>query len=282
MNSNETIVVIEPQSEIKFFDWKELMRYKDLLYYMVLRDVTVLYKQTILGFAWAIITPLFQIVIFSLVFGKLAGIRPDVSNMPYPVFSCLAVIPWTYFSNSVNSSGSSLISTSSVFTKVYFPRIIIPLTPVISKLVDFTISFLILIGMLFYFKYSPGQNIVFILLPLLIIFITSAGLGFWISSLAVQYRDFKFAMTFMLPLLMYVAPVAFPAALVLNKFGATAYHLYAVYPMVGAIEGFRSSFAIGKSMPWDIIGISFLSSIVVFLSGLWYFRRMEKYFADIA
>lgn len=282
MNTKDTIVRIESQSGVKILDWKELKRYKDLMYYMVLRDVTVLYKQTVLGFSWAIITPLFQIVIFSFVFGKLAGIRPDVSNMPYPVFSSLAVIPWTYFSNAVNASGASLISTSSVFTKVYFPRLIIPLTPVISKLVDFAISFLILACLLVYFRYSPSANLVFLFIPLLIIIMTAAGIGFWISSLAVQYRDFKFAMTFMIPLLMYVAPVTFPAALVLHKLGTTAYHLYALYPMVGGIEGFRSSFAAGKQMPWDIISISLISAIALFTSGLWYFRRMEKYFADIA
>lgn len=282
MSLKDTVVSIEPQTSSKFIDTKELIRYKDLLYYMVLRDVTVLYKQTVLGFSWAIITPLFQIVIFSFVFGRLAGIKPDVSDMPYPVFSCLAVIPWTYFSNAVNASGQSLINTSSILTKVYFPRMIIPLTPVFSKLVDFSISFLILIGLMFFFRYTPGSNIIFLLIPLLIIVITASGMGFWLSSLAVQYRDFKFAMTFMIPLLMYVAPVTFPASLVLKKLGETAYHIYALYPMVGGIEGFRSAFSAGRQMPWDIIGISSVSATAIFVSGLWYFKRMEKYFADIA
>ncbi len=282
MNSKDIVVSIEPQTSSKFIDTKELVKYKDLLYYMVLRDVTVLYKQTVLGFSWAIITPVFQIVIFSFVFGRLAGIKPDLANMPYPIFSCLAVIPWTYFSNAVNASGQSLINTSAIFTKVYFPRLIIPLTPVFSKLVDFSISFLILIGLMIFFQYKPGLNVVFLFVPLFIIIITAAGMGFWLSSLAVQYRDFKFAMTFMIPLLMYVAPVTFPASLVLNKLGTTAYHLYALYPMVGGIEGFRSSFSSGKPMPWDLIGISAISAIVIFISGVWYFRKMEKYFADIA
>jgi lipopolysaccharide transport system permease protein len=282
MTSKETVVSIEPQTPSKFVDTKELVRYKDLLYYMVLRDVTVLYKQTVLGFSWAIITPVFQIVIFSFVFGRLAGIKPDMNNMPYPVFSCLAVIPWTYFSNAVNASGQSLINTSSIFTKVYFPRIIIPLTPVFSKLVDFLISFLILIGIMIFYKYTPGSNVMFLLIPLFIIILSAAGIGFWLSSLAVQYRDFKFAMSFMIPLLMYVAPVTFPASLVHDKLGSVAYHFYALYPMVGGIEGFRSSFAAGKEMPWDIISISGLSALAILMSGLWYFRKMEKYFADIA
>ncbi len=282
MSQKHPIVIIEPAAKVGGIDVKEIWRYKDLLYYMVLRDITVLYKQTVLGFAWAIINPLFQIVIFSFVFGTLAGVKPDVQNMPYPVFSCLAVIPWTYFSNSLNQAGSSLISASSIFTKVYFPRIIIPLTPVLSKLVDFSISFFILIGLMIYFKYQPGSNVYFMLIPLLLVVITSAGLGFWFSSLSVQYRDFKFALSFMLPILMYLAPVAFPASLILHKFGSTAYHAYACYPMVGVIEGFRAAFATSKPMPWDIIAISFTSAIIILISGTIYFRKMEKYFADIA
>ena len=278
----EPVVIIEPGSGIGSMNFKEVWRYKDLLYYMVLRDVTVLYKQTVLGFAWAIINPLFQVLIFSLVFGTLAGVKPDINGMPYPVFSALAVIPWTYFSNSLNLAGSSLISASAIFTKVYFPRIIIPLTPVFSKLVDFAISFLILAGMMVWFKYQPGQNVVYVLIPILLVVLTSAGLGFWISSLSVQYRDFKFALSFMLPILMYVAPVAFPATLVLEKIGSTAFHLYALYPMVGAIEGFRTSFSIGKQMPWVLVGISSVSAIIIFISGIWYFKKMERHFADLA
>lgn len=282
MSRKEPAVIIEPGTNAAGINFKEIWRFKDLLYFMVLRDVTVLYKQTVLGFAWAIINPLFQILIFSLVFGTLAGVRPDIGNMPYPVFSSLAVIPWTYFSNSLNLAGSSLISASAIFTKVYFPRIIIPLTPVFSKLIDLCISFVILIGIMVFYKYQPGTNISFVLIPLLLVVITSAGLGFWISALSVQYRDFKFALSFMLPILMYVAPVAFPASLVLQKFGSTAFHLYALYPMVGAIEGFRTSFATTKSMPWDLIAISWASALLIFFSGVRYFRKMEKHFADLA
>lgn len=249
---------------------------------MVLRDVTVLYKQSVLGFAWAIINPLFQIVIFSVIFGSLVGVKPDVANMPYPVFSCLAVIPWTYFSNALSASGSSLITTSSIFTKVYFPRIIIPLTPIFSKLVDFFISFSILIGIIFYYQYKPGLNVGYIFIPLIIVIITTAGLGFWFSALSVQYRDFKFALSFMLPLLMYIAPVAFPATWVLNKAGETYYYLYATYPMVGVIEGFRASFTVGNIMPWNLLAIGAASAMFIFITGAWYFNKMEKYFADLA
>lgn len=274
--------IIEASTRINVFDFKELIRYKDLLYFMVLRDVTVLYKQTVLGFAWAIISPLFQIVVFSIIFGSLVGVKPDIGGMPYAVFSCLAVIPWTYFSNSLNAAGSSLINANAILTKVYFPRIIFPLVPVFSKLVDLSISLIIVVGLLFYFKYEPGSNLVFIIVPLILLMITAMGFGFWFSALSIQYRDFKFALTFMLPLLMYVAPVAFPASIILNKFGINFYHAYCAYPMVGVIEGFRASFAVNKSFPFDAVGISFVSASIICLTGLWYFKKMEKYFADIA
>ncbi len=273
--------VIEAKKSKKLFNFSEFIRYKDLLYFMVLRDVTVLYKQTILGFAWAIINPLFQIVVFSLIFGKLVGVKPDIDNMPYPIFSCLAVIPWTYFSNSLNASGSSLINANNILSKVYFPRMILPLVPVLSKLVDFSISFLILIAMMFFYRYHPGNNIVFVIIPLCLAIITSAGLGFWFSALSIQYRDFKFALSFMLPLLMYIAPVAFPASKVLHTLGNTWYRVYAMYPMVGAIEGFRNCFSANASIPWNLLLISYISAIALFISGAWYFKKTEKYFADI-
>ncbi len=275
-------IIIEANQRSSIFNWKEFWRYRDLLYFMVLRDVTVLYKQTILGFTWAIINPLFQIVIFSVVFGSLVGVKPGVGDMPYPVFSALAVIPWTYFSNSLNASGQSLITANSILSKVYFPRIIFPLVPTLSKLVDFVISFLILIGVMFYFHYQPGTNVVYVFIPLLLIIISSAGLGFWFSALSVQYRDFKFALSFMLPLLMYAAPVVFPAIKIQQKLGDAYYHAYALYPMVGGIEGFRNCFSNGAKMPWDIIAISGTMALVIFISGAWYFKKMEKYFADIA
>ena len=282
MSITKTKTVIEADAANAVFDFKELIKYKDLLYFMVLRDVTVLYKQTVLGFACAIISPLFQIVVFSIIFGSLVGVKPDIGGMPYPIFSCLAVMPWTYFSNALTAAGSSLINANAILTKVYFPRIIFPLVPVFSKLVDLSISLLILVGLLFYYHYQPSANAFLIIVPMVLLIITAAGFGFWFSALSIQYRDFKFALSFLLPLLMYVAPVAFPAAVVLNKFGANYYHLYCLYPMVGVIEGFRSCFASNSLMPWNAISISGASAAVIFISGLWYFKKMEKYFADIA
>ncbi len=258
------------------------MRYKDLLYFLVLRDITVLYKQTVFGFAWAIINPLIQILIFSFIFGSIAGIKPDIDGMPYVIFSSLAIIPWTYFSNALNSASTSLIGASGIFTKVYFPRLFIPITPIISKLLDFTISLIILAALMIYFGYYPGINILYLPIPLLIIILTASGLGFWFSSLALQYRDFRFAINFFLPVLMYVAPVAFPTSMVKDKFGEVVYHIYGCYPMVGAIEAFRKAFTYEAEYPWMLISISITASIVIFISGVWYFRKTENYFADIA
>lgn len=282
MSSQFTKTVIEPASKTGLFNIRELIRYKDLLYYMVLRDVTVMYKQTVMGFLWAILNPLFQIVVFSVIFGKVAGITTGNPNLPYPVFSCLAVIPWTYFSATFTASSNSLITTAPIFTKVYFPRIIIPLVPVFSKLVDFFISLSILLGVMFFYEYIPGENIWLFPLPLFIIIISSAGLGFWLSSLALQYRDFRFAIGFLLPLLMYVAPVAYPAAKVQQQLGDTAYQLYALYPMVGGIEGFRSSFIQGQPFPWTIVLTSASVAVFLFITGALYFKKMEKHFADVA
>jgi lipopolysaccharide transport system permease protein len=275
------ITIIEKSKGGSFPEFKKLREYKDLFYYLVLRDVTVLYKQTILGFAWAVINPLFQIVIFSFVFGRLAGIKPGIDNMPYPLFSALAVIPWTYFSASLSTASNSLISSSSIFTKVYFPRVMIPLTPIVSKLFDFFVALSIICIMMFYYGYAPGSNIVLVLWPLLIIIISSAGLGLWLSALSLQYRDVRFALGFILPILLYLAPVAFPASLIKEKIGTTLYHLYALYPMAGGIEGFRASFTHGN-FPFDLVIISSLSAIVIFITGLYYFRNMEKHFADVA
>lgn len=282
MRKPHLLTIIEPASKKRLFNFQELVRYKDLLFYMVLRDVTVMYKQTVLGFFWAILNPFFQIVVFSLIFGKIAGISTGLQGLPYPVFSSLAVIPWTYFASTFTASSNSLITTAPIFTKVYFPRIIIPVVPVVSKLADFFISLIILLGVMVFYKYIPGKNVWLFPLPLAIIIITSAGLGFWLSSLSLQYRDFRFAINFILPLLMYLAPVAYPAAKVHQQLGDTAYHLYALYPLVGGIEGFRSSFLQNQPFPTVLVMLSGLASVVIFISGALYFKKMEKHFADVA
>ncbi len=271
--------VIGAKKKWQFLDLKELIYYKDLLYFFVLRDITVLYKQTVLGIAWAILNPVFQMVLFSVIFGKLAQISSE--GIPYPIFSFTAILPFNYFSQSLQGASVSLIGNANIFTKVYFPRILIPLTPVLSKLVDFFIAFLILIGMMFYYNIFPNFNLIFLPVLILLMVLSSMGIGMWLSSMAIQYRDVKFAIGFASSFLLYAAPVVFPASLILDKFGYEFYLLYGLYPMAGVIEGFRASLLGFKPMPWDLITIGSISSLIIFISGAFYFKRTERIFADV-
>lgn len=272
--------VIESKRTSRFLDLKELLYYKDLLYFFVLRDITVLYKQTILGILWAILNPLFQMVVFSVIFGKLANVPSD--GIPYPIFSFSGILPFNYFSQSLSGASLSLVTSTNIFTKIYFPRILIPLTPVLSKLADFSIAFVILIGMMIFYNIIPTWNLVFLPMLILLMILTSMGIGMWLSSLAIQYRDVKFAMGYVTTLLMYAAPVVFPASLIAEKAGYNIYLLYGLYPMAGVIEGFRSSLLGVNPMPWDLISIGSVSAVILFFTGAFYFKRTERIFADVA
>ena len=259
--------------------FREILDYKDLLYFLAKREIIILYKQTILGFLWAIIRPFFSMILFSLIFGKLAKVSSD--GVPYPIFSYVALVPWTYFSNSMTKSTESLVKSAGIFSKVYFPRLIIPLTPVIAGLVDFFIASSVVGIMMFYFNVFPNFNIIYLPLLILIMIVTSSGIGIWFSALAIQYRDVRYTMQFFAQLLMYAAPVVWPFSIFMEKYGEYTY-LYALYPMVGVIEGFRSALIGTNPMPWDIILIGTLSSLLIFISGVAYFRKKEKIFADVA
>jgi len=273
-------IIIEPQKGWQLIDWKELIEYKDLFYFFVLRDIKALYKQTILGFSWAIIRPVFSMIVFSVVFGRLAKIPSD--SIPYPIFTYAALVPWTYFSTAMSSSTQSLISGSGMFTKVYFPRLIIPLTPVLSKLVDFGIAFVILFGLMAWYGIAPTINILWIPYLILLMILTSAGIGMWLSALAIQYRDIPHGIQFLSQLLMYAAPVVWPVSLIADKFGSTAKLVYGIYPMAGVIEGFRSALLSHNPMPWGMIGMGSLTAVVLFITGALYFKRKERIFADVA
>jgi lipopolysaccharide transport system permease protein len=253
-NSLKTILnqtVIRPKKGWQFIDWRELREYKDLFFFLVWRDIKIIYKQTILGFSWAIIRPVFSMIVFSIVFGRLAKVPSD--GIPYPIFAFTALLPWTYFSTALSKSSLSLISSANMLTKVYFPRIIIPFTPVLAGLVDFAIAFTILIGMMAWYAIIPTINILFLPMLIVLMILTAAGVGMWLSAMAIQYRDIKHAITFVVQLLMYAA-----------------------------IEGFRASLLGKNPMPWDLILIGTLSAILIALSGAFYFRRMERIFADVA
>ena len=273
-------IVIEPKKGWQLIDWKEIKEYKDLFYFLVLRDIKALYKQTVLGFAWAIIRPVFSMIVFSIVFGRLAKIPSD--GIPYPIFSYAALVPWTYFSTAMTTSTRSLISGAGIFSKVYFPRLIIPLTPVLSKLVDFMIAFLILFGLMAWYGIAPTINVLWVPVLILLMMLTSSGIGMWLSAMAIQYRDIPYGVQFLSQLLMYAAPVVWPVSLIAEKFGDKLKLLYGLYPMVGVIEGFRSSLLGHNPMPWDLIGMGTITAVILFITGALYFKRKERIFADVA
>lgn len=268
--------IIEPTKGWQLINIRELLRYKDLFYFLVWKEIKVLYKQTILGLTWAIIRPLFTMVIFSVVFGRLAKIPSD--GVPYPIFTFVALIPWTYFSTAMTSSSNSLVGNTNLLTKVYFPRLIIPMAPVLSGLVDFAISLVILAGMMAWFRIVPTWNVLFLPFLMLLMICTASAIGMWLSALAIQYRDIKFAVPFLAQLLLYAAPVVWPASLIPDKYRL----LYGLYPMAGVIEGFRSALLGTNPMPWDLIAMGTLSSSLILFSGALYFRKMERVFADVA
>lgn len=271
---------IEATSGWQLVDWKELFAYKDLFFFLVWRDIKVLYKQTVLGFSWALIRPLFQMVVFTIVFGNMAKVSSD--GVPYAIFNYVALVPWTYFSSSMTASTTSMVSSANMITKVYFPRLVIPMTAVLAKLVDFAIAFLIIFGLMAWYQIAPTWNVLYLPLLILLMVTTAAGIGMWLSALTIQYRDIKHASTFMTQLLMYAAPVVWPASLILENYGGLAYKLYGIYPMAGVIEGFRAALLDSRPMPWDLIGIGAITGMILFVTGAFYFKRMERRFADVA
>lgn len=270
------VVRIKPSSGWQVVDIGELWRYRDLLYFLTIRGIKAKYAQSVLGVGWAIIQPLVQTLVFTVIFGNLAKIGSD--GIPYLLFSFVAMVPWNYFSSILTESSDSLVKNRKMLSKVYFPRMVLPISSVFSKLLDFFIAFLVLIGLLIYYQFVPNANIIFFPLLLLILIMTSLGIGMIFSALAVQYRDVNYAMSFLVRLLIYSAPVVYSISIIPAEYQ----YFYALNPMVGVIEGMRAAFLGTKAMPWDLIGIGGVVSLVLFLLGAFYFRRMEKTFADIA
>lgn len=273
-------ITIEPPKGWQPINLRELREYRDLFYFLVLRDVKVLYKQTVLGFAWAIIRPVFSMIIFTIIFGNLAQVDSD--GVPYAIFSYVALVPWTYFASATTESTNSLTKNAAMLTKVYFPRLVFPMTAVLAKLVDFFIAFSIIGVLMLVFRVSPTIDIVYLPVLILLMMLTAAGIGLWLSALAIQYRDVKHAMTFATQLLMYAAPVVWSVSTLTERFGETARLVYGIYPMAGVIEGFRAALLDTVDMPWDLIGIGAISAFIIFISGTFYFKRMEGIFADVA
>jgi homopolymeric O-antigen transport system permease protein len=254
---------------------RELWKYRELLYFLTWRDLKVHYKQTALGAAWAVIQPLFMMIVFSVFFGRLARVPSD--GVPYPVFTFCALLPWQVFANALTASSNSLVSNQNLITKVYFPRLVVPISAVLGGLVDFAIAFVILIGMLVFYGIVPGWQIV--ALPAFIVFavMTALAVGLWLSALNVQYRDVRYTINFLTQFWLFATPVAYPSSIVPAKWRV----LYGLNPMAGVVEGFRWCLLSQRDSPSPLVFVSALVVLVLLVGGLFYFRRMEQQFADV-
>jgi len=269
-------IVIEPGKRLRFLDFAELKEYRDLFIFLVWRSVKVRYAQSTLGVGWAIVQPLFSMLVFTVVFGNLAKI--DSNGVPYAIFSFAGLVPWTYFSNALTESTGSLVVNAHMMSKVYFPRVVLPLSGVLAKLVDFCIAMVLLGVMLIFFGVMPNWGVLALPLLVLIMMMTAAGMGMWLTAMAIQYRDVQYAMGFLVQLLMYCAPVVYPTSLIPEQYRL----LYALNPMAGVIEGFRSALLGTIPMPWGWVFIGFVTSSIMLISGIFYFRSKERVFADVA
>ena len=273
--SDETpINIMQPSKGWQFINFGELKEYRDLFLFLVWRDIKAFYAQTILGFSWAILQPLIQIVLFTIIFGKVA--RLDTGGIPYFLFSTVAIIPWTYMSQAMSHSSQSLITGKAMLGKIYFPRLIFPITPVLTKLVDFSISLLIILGVMLYYRVLPTWN--FLFLPLFVIYMLSipAGIGMWLSSLAIRFRDVKHAMPFVMRMMIYTAPIVYSASSIPDSYR----FLYSLNPLVGVIEGYRACL-LGQPIPWPFIWPGIITAGLLLISGALYFKRMEWLFVDV-
>jgi homopolymeric O-antigen transport system permease protein len=254
---------------------RELWAYRELLYFLVWRDIKVRYKQTVLGAAWAIIQPFFTMVVFSLFFGSLAKMPSD--GIPYPIFAYTALVPWTFFANGLTQASNSLVGNSGLIKKVYFPRLAIPIAGVLSNLVDFALAFVVLLLMMVYFKLWPTAAILWLPLLLLLAFITALGVGLWFSALNVEFRDVRYVVPFLTQFWMFATPVAYPSSLLHEPWRT----LYGLNPMAGVVEGFRWALLGTVAAPGPLIWASAAAALVILVSGAFYFRRMERTFADV-
>lgn len=277
MQQPHTLPVIEIRQSRGWVPLKlaDLWEYRELLYFLVWRDIKVRYKQTFLGASWAIIQPFATMVLFSIIFGRLAKIPSD--GIPYPIFAFCALLPWQLFSHALVQSGNSLVSSQNLLTKVYFPRLVIPVSAVLAGLVDFGIAFFVLLGMMVYYGIVPTLAVVTLPFFLLLAIGTALGVGLWLSALNVQYRDVRFTIPFLTQFWLFATPIAYPSSLIPEKWRA----LYGLNPMAGVVEGFRWALLGKEEGPGLLLVVSGIVVVAMLVGGLYYFRRMEKTFADV-
>lgn len=273
--ANRQVIVIRPRKGWQAIDFAELKRYHELLFFLVWRDVKVRYKQTVLGAAWAILQPLFTMLIFSVIFGKFAKIPSD--GVPYKLFAYAALLPWTFFSNGVSQSALSLVNSEHLLTKIYFPRLFIPTASVGAALVDLALSFGVYACLMVYYMHMPGLSVLLLPVLVLLTIMTALGAGYVLSSLTVTYRDFRFVINFLMQFWMYATPVAYSMNLIPEQYR----WLMALNPMAGIITAFRGAL-LNQPIEWGLLGISVVISTAMFVFGIYNFRRTERRFADIA
>lgn len=268
------VIRIEPSKGWRSLNLKELWQYRELLYFLTWRDIKVRYTQTVLGAAWAIIQPFFTMVVFSLFFGKLAKMPSD--GIPYPLFAYAALVPWTFFANGITQSSNSLVQSSNLLKKIYFPRLSVPIASVMGGAVDFLFAFLVLVAMMLFYGIVPTVNVMWLPFFLLLTFGTALGVGLWFAAINVQFRDVRYAVPFLIQFWLFATPIAYPSSLLSEPWRT----LYGLNPMVGVVEGFRWALLGTQSAPGPIVLVSALAMLIVLVSGAFYFRRMEKTFAD--
>jgi lipopolysaccharide transport system permease protein len=269
------VLLIRPSQGWSALNLRDLWRYRELVFFLTWRDISVRYKQTVLGAAWAIIQPFFTMVVFSVFFGRLGKVPSD--GIPYPLFAYCALLPWQLFAFSLTEASNSLVANERLITKVYFPRLAIPLSATLAGLVDFAIAFVVLLGMLIFYDIRPTAAICFLPLFVLLAIVTALGVGLWLSALNVQYRDVRYTIPFLTQVWLFSTPVAYPSSLIPEPWRA----LYGLNPMAGVVEGFRWALLGTGNAPGPLLAVSVLAALTVLVSGMFYFRRMERTFADI-
>ncbi len=266
--------IIEARKGWWHFNWRDLWDYRELLFFLVWRDIKVRYKQTLLGASWALIQPTLQLVVFTIIFGRLAGV--NTSGIPYPLFNLAGLLPWQFFANTVAQAANSLVGSASIVRKVYFPRLAIPTASVLAGTVDFGLSFLILLALMFWYQWAPTPAVFLLPLFMLLGMITALGVGFWLSAINARYRDVRHATPFLIQLWLFATPVVYPSNLIEGHWQI----VYALNPMVSVVEGFRWAL-LGTQPPSLLMFISVTTTIALFSSGLLYFQAVERKFADI-